>query len=326
MDIIGTTRKYAFYLAAWLTALLPALILSGCDSALPEVYQGYAEGDFVYISPETAGRLVALEVKKGEQVEAGQALARLDSDSQHKQVAVEESHLQAELATLADLRKGQRRPELNSADARIAQARQDAKIAASKLERYKKIRARDYLSEFELQQAQAESRQKQARVSELISQRESSALPSRQDQILAQQARVDAAREALEQRQIDLNKRTLVAAAPAVVYDVISHPGEVITPGQPVLSLLPQDALKIRFFVPARRLNSVAVGQKVSLLPDGLSAPLAAEVNFISPKAEYAPPVIYSRQQRERLMFMVEAVPLVPSPALKPGLPVEVKP
>ena len=306
-------------------ALLLMLALIGCDSPAPALFQGYVEGDFVYVSSENSGRLVSLLVRRGDRVVEGQKLALLDYDRQLRQLAIEDGNLKAEQARLSDLSKGQRQEELNIVSARIAQAQQEANIAASRVARYQKIRPQGYVSDFEFRQAQAESRQKKARVGELMSQLESNRLPSRPDQLLAQQARVEAAREALLQSQNELDKRSLISGVSAIVYDVILHAGEVVTPGQPVISLLPQNALKVRFFVPDGRLAGLAQGQKISLLPAGAERPVAAEIDFISPKAEYAPPVIYSKERRDRLVFMVEARPTGPAHALKPGQPVEVQ-
>ena len=325
MNIWRTLQKDDLRTGRIVTALLLAVGLSGCDNISRPTYQGYVEGDFVYISSETSGRLVTLLVKRGEQVTEGQKLALLDYDSQLRQLAIEDGNLKSEQAKLNDLNKGQRREELDVVQARIAQAKQEAKIAASKLARYKKIKPQGYISDFEFQQAEAESRQKHEHVNELLSQLESNKLPSRPDQLLAQQARVNAAREALSQRQIELDKRTLASASSAVVYDTIAHEGEIITPGQPVVSLLPRDAIKIRFFIPNSQLHKIAPGKKIRIWLDGINTPVAAHVNFISPKAEYTPPVIYSKEQRERMVFMIEAVPDAYTEVLKPGQPVEVQ-
>jgi HlyD family secretion protein len=94
--------------------------------------------------------------------------------------------------------------------------------------------------------------------------------------------------------------------------------------GQPVVSLLPPENLKARFFVPEPRLGAVKIGQPVELRCDGCGAPIAVRVDYVAPRAEYTPPVIYSRENRGKLVFLVEARPAQPHAALRPGLPVEV--
>ena len=102
--------------------------------------------------------------------------------------------------------------------------------------------------------------------------------------------------------------------------------GEWVNTNQPVVSLLPPQNIKARFFVPERELGALRLGQKLALSCDGCAAPIPAAVTFISPQAEYTPPVIYSQQERAKLVFLVEARP-APEDAerLHPGQPLEVR-
>jgi len=109
------------------------------------------------------------------------------------------------------------------------------------------------------------------------------------------------------------------------VVDTLFARGEWVPAGAPVVSLLPPANVKVRFFVPEPRLGSVTVGQKVALACDGCAAPIAGTVSFIAPQAEYTPPVIYSKDSRAKLVFLVEARP-APEDAVKlhPGQPIDV--
>lgn len=325
METWRSDFKFTFSISRLLFSLIIAITLSSCDNAPTARYQGYVEGDFTYISSETSGKIVNILVKRGDQVTGGQKLAVLDDQQQLKQIEIDHNNYTAEVATLQDLGKGQRPQELQVVDAQISQAKNDEQIAASKLKRYEKIKAQGYVSDFEFLQTQAEYKQKRDRVKELLSQLDSHKLPSRDDQIMAQKARVESTRKQLEKSEVELNKRTLYSIDPAMVYDVMYHPGEVVSPGQPLLSLLPQDAIKVRFFIPHKQLHKFALGQKIKVWIDGINQPVPAEIRFISPKAEYTPPVIYSKDQRERMVFMVEAVPLSEIQNLKLGQPVEVE-
>ncbi len=81
--------------------------------------------------------------------------------------------------------------------------------------------------------------------------------------------------------------------------------------------------MKIRFYVPETRLAALRVGDAVSVRCDGCGNAIPAKIRFIAPQAEYTPPVIYSRENRAKLVYLVEAWPDAPNPALHPGLPVE---
>jgi HlyD family secretion protein len=109
------------------------------------------------------------------------------------------------------------------------------------------------------------------------------------------------------------------------VEDRLRRPGEWVEAGGVVLSLLPPENVKVRFFVPEPLLGAMRVGQRVGLRCDGCPDDLSGTVRFIAPEAEYTPPVLYSVESRAKLVFMVEAWP-DPGTALHPGQPVDVDP
>jgi len=132
------------------------------------------------------------------------------------------------------------------------------------------------------------------------------------------------ARATLAQAEWKLSQMTGTAPADATVIDTLYRPGEVAAAGQPIVQLLPPGNIKLRFYVPETVVPQVAVGQKVIVTCDGCGAPIAGTVRFISPRAEFTPPVIYSREQRARLVFMVEARPSAPNDVLRVGQPIDV--
>ena len=109
--------------------------------------------------------------------------------------------------------------------------------------------------------------------------------------------------------------------------DTFFRVGEWVQAGQPVLALLPPGNVKARFFVPEGVVGRLQMGAAVNIVCDGCAAPIPAKISFISSRAEYTPPVIYSNAQRAKLVFMVEARPSAADGArLKPGQPVDVLP
>jgi HlyD family secretion protein len=110
------------------------------------------------------------------------------------------------------------------------------------------------------------------------------------------------------------------------VQDTFYSEGEWVPAGSPVVSLLPPGNIKIRFFVPEPVLGRVTVGQMVSAACDGCGKPIAAKISYISRQAEYTPPLIYSREQNPKLVFLVEAWPDIKDAVrLHPGQPMEIK-
>ena len=136
-------------------------------------------------------------------------------------------------------------------------------------------------------------------------------------------SRVAQAQAGLQATQARLSDLAPMAPANGRVEEVFFQKGEWAVANQPVLSLLPDDRIKLRFFVPEQSLSAYRPGSSVRFTCDGCAANLSATITFVSPRPEFTPPVIYSREARDRLVYMVEARPAV---RLNPGQPVDVTP
>jgi HlyD family secretion protein len=141
----------------------------------------------------------------------------------------------------------------------------------------------------------------------------------------------DAAQSVLRNTQALLNsaetrlaRRRIVSPVTGTVQQVYYRPGEVVSAARPIVSLLPPSNLKVRFFVPETALSQVAYGDIVNVHCDGCAADLKARVSFISGSAEFTPPVIYSLDERSKLVFLIEALPDDPD-KLRVGQPIDVK-
>lgn len=133
-----------------------------------------------------------------------------------------------------------------------------------------------------------------------------------------------AAASALTQAKWRLARREGHAPTDAVVQDVMFREGESAAPNQPVVSLLPPQNIKVRFFVPEAELTRIAEGDKVQLTCSGCVEGLTGTIRFVSTEAEFTPPVIYSDQSKEKLVYMAEATPDEKPEELHPGQPVTV--
>jgi HlyD family secretion protein len=145
------------------------------------------------------------------------------------------------------------------------------------------------------------------------------------DVVSAAQATVAAQKAASEKAQWAFDQKQQFAPANAAVHDTLYRQGEFVAAGNPVVSLLPPENLKVRFFVPQEKLPQIKTGETVSVHCDGAAKDFIATVNYISTKAEYTPPVIYSRETRASLVYMIEAK-ISPADAadVRPGQPVDV--
>jgi HlyD family secretion protein len=107
------------------------------------------------------------------------------------------------------------------------------------------------------------------------------------------------------------------------VQQVYYRPGELVPVGRPIVALLPPGNLKVRFYVPEAVLPRLAYGDIVTVHCDGCAADITARISFIASASEFTPPVIYSREERSKLVFLIEALPNRPE-ALRVGQPIDV--
>src|SRR5437660_3322650 len=241
-------------------ALILLLLLGSCSDPPKNRFQGYVEGEFVYVASPLAGTLESLQVRRGDQVKAGDPLFALDETPEkaaREQIEAALVHSEAEYA------------------------RQDklfhTGVAATQdLDRARSTRDQD--------------------------------------------------KRRLTQTDWSFLQKRRSAPQAGLVYDTLYRQGEWVAAGKPVVVLLPPQNIKVRAFVPETRVGSIHYGDEVRVAADGVRDPFVGKVSYISPRAEYTPPVIYSRESRAKLVFMVESVfdPQVAA-NLHPGQPVDVQ-
>jgi multidrug efflux pump subunit AcrA (membrane-fusion protein) len=139
------------------------------------------------------------------------------------------------------------------------------------------------------------------------------------------EADADAARQALAQADWRLAQRSVEAPQAGRINDTYYVVGDFVPAGSPVVAILPEANVKIRFYVPEPSLGRVRPGQTVTFACDGCGAPMNATISFIADRAEYTPPVLYSRENRAKLVYLVEARPSAEvATRLNAGQPVDV--
>ena len=146
---------------------------------------------------------------------------------------------------------------------------------------------------------------------------------SRKNQIEAQEYQVKAMESKLMQATWQLDQKTLIAPMDAFVFDTYYTVGEFVDATRPVVSLLVPENIRVEFFVPAIVVPSLHLGQKIKILSEDHLSTYYAKISYISSLAEYVPPVVYSRDNLDKLVFKIKAIPQKPM-SLKPGQPVEV--
>lgn len=307
-------------------AALAALLLAACARRESSAYQGYLEGEFVYVAAPLAGQLEQLAVTRGARVEAGAPLFALEQGAELSAMREAAERLRSAQARLADLRKGSRPSELAALGARLAQARATEELSALELQRATQLHRTTVLSDGDFDRVRLAHEAASKQVAEAAAQLDTAQLGARADTIAAAEAEAGAAQAALDRAGWNVAQKNRAAPVAALVYDTLYRAGEFVAAGQPVVALLPPANLKVRFFVPEAGLAALKAGQPVQVAITG-QPPLTARISYLSPKPEFTPPVLYNRENRAKLVFMVEAV-FDPAAArdLHPGQPVDVTP
>ncbi|MEI6642580.1 MAG: HlyD family efflux transporter periplasmic adaptor subunit [Novosphingobium sp.] len=294
-------------------------------SAAPDPWLGYVEGEALYVAAPVSGTLASRPVERGGHVSAGAPLFALDprtADAGAAQAAAQVAGAEASLSDLGAARE--RAPEIDVARAAEASARAQLVRAEADYRRFSDLAAKGFASRTQLDAARAARDSAAASVRQAQAQQRAGALSvGRSAQQAAAAAQVSGARAALAAEARRRQEIAPVAPAAGQIEQTYFNPGEWVPANQPVVSIIPDDKRKIRFFVPQDKVAGLHPGMAVRFSCDGCGAARAATIRYIAPRAEYTPPVIYSEHARAKLVFMVEAALAADKP-LPLGLPVAV--
>jgi HlyD family secretion protein len=301
-----------------------ALALAGCNQPESPTLQGWVEADLIFIGPDEAGRIETLSVREGDSVKLEAPLFILDADLQVSDLKAAVASVAEARARLARLEAAQqRKEEIAVLEAQERRAEAALALSTSELERQRTLAQRGIASKAALDTATANFDRDRAALEEIRRQIQVARLAAREEDIAAAREALRAAEARRAAAETRLARRRVASPAAGVVQQVYFRPGEVVPAGRPVLALLPPGNIKIRFFVPEPTLPRVALGDRVAVTCDGCPDNLAARIDFIARTAEFTPPVIYSREERAKLVFLVEARPDQPE-VLRVGQPVSV--
>lgn len=263
-----------------------ALFAAACSREPSNVMQGYGEADYIYLASQESGVLGELYVREGDVVEAGARVFTLDPE--RLSLNAQSANAQAAAASSA-----------------IRTAQAQANLAQANYARGLELFNRGFYPRARLDSDRAARDTANAQLAQ--ARREASAV---------------SASSGLARRRVS----DLDGAAPSAgtIEQIYLRPGEIVTAGQPIAALLAPENMKVRFFAPEPLLSQLNVGERVMVSCDGCDAPQAATISFIAQEPQFTPPVIYSLDQREKLVFLVEARLDTAGP-IRPGMPVDVR-
>ena len=325
MRITSKIMKQSFTKPLLLLLSLTCLIITGCKEEQQNYFQGYIEGEYLHVSSPIGGQLETLSVSRGMIVTTNDPLFTLDQTLETATVAEAEQGLRRAENSLANITKGLRPSEIQAIEAKLEQAKATYNLAQIEYKRRHQLLEQKVIAKEVLDRTRTEMERSTAAVAQLNAELETAQLGARPDEVKTARAEIEAARQRLTQARWSLDQKKQTAPQNGRVFDTFYVEGEFIPAAHPVVSILPPDNIKIRFFIPENRIASLSMGQKVFVQVDGAGKIYQASISYISPQAEYTPPVIYSRESRSKLVFIIEAaLTTADAAALHPGQPADV--
>jgi HlyD family secretion protein len=292
---------------------LASLCAFGWLAALPfcsagdEAAVGYVEGEYVAVAPIDVARVETLSVRRGDALKAGDPIAQLEWADAKIALRNSEAALAQAEADLANIMYGRRPEEIAALDASLKAAQVTADDAQRTFLRRQNLLERGYASQADYDAAKTAYDVAVARARELSANLEVAKLPARADEIASAKARIEQAQAARDTAKWRLDQRALIAPSAGYVSDIVRRVGDVAGPQAPVVSFLPDGAVKLKVYVPEARLAGLGLGQKLAVRCDGCEAGLSAEITYIAREPEFTPPVIYSLESRQTLVYLIEA-------------------
>jgi HlyD family secretion protein len=303
------------------------LALAGCQAAKaaappgPEAFQGVIEHEDRSVGFEVGGRILAVDVERGERVKAGAVIAKLDDSLERPMRDMRVAELHAAEAQLALLKAGTRVEELRSSEAEIASVRAQEDIARKNLDRNQTLYERGSIPLSQVDDLRANVDSTLERKRALEERLKALRRGPRGEEISAALARVEGAHAALAAQEARLARFTLTALLDGDVVDVHVNPGEMVAPNALALTVADLSHPYVDIFVPLSRSREARVGQSASVRVDGSQAALSGKVEHVFPKTEFTPRYLFSEGERENLVLRVRVRIDDPKHSIHAGVP-----
>jgi HlyD family secretion protein len=308
---------------SWLCSFAVFAWLASCSGSAELGLTGYVEGEYVWVAPVFSARIESVLVRRGDRAEKATVLAELEKQDAKLDLLQAEARLAEARSQYANMSKGLRQDEISAMEASLSAAKAQLREAQLAFDRTRNLYSQRITSKASYDQAEAARATAEAKVKEIADRLNIARAGARPDELKAQahkiielSAIVDAARWRLEQRQV-------TAPSNGEVSDILLNPGEIAGPTAPIFSFLPEGAIKLTLFAAEAERAVLTPGTKLAISCDGCPQGLTATVSYIAREPEFTPPVIYSVDRRQKLMYRIEARPDQSNSVLQPGLIVD---
>ena len=307
---------------------LPLLLaLGACGRRGPFVRaSGVVEMDEIDVASFEGGRVARLTVDEGDTVRAGETLAVLRRGELAAQVQAQLAQAERAVAEARVVAIGPRAEEIRAARADLASAEAQLDLAEKQLARMQALAQSQSVAQADVDRARAD---RDAALAKRDGARERLHLlesGSRPEDIIASRRAADAARAQLAALESRLGEMFLIAPSKGVVMLRNFDPGELVQPGQPVVTLGNPERLWVRVYVAAPEIGRVRIGAHADVFAEGFARhTFPGRIVMVATKAEFTPRAALTEEERANLVFAVKVEMDPAGGALKPGLPVEVQ-
>ena len=286
---------------------------------------GNVEAHESVVGFRTQGRIVALPVEEGQQVNSGELIARLDDADYQQQVRIDEAMLHTRGRELELAVAGNRPQDIRAAEQTVADAKADLELKRADLARYSKLYKRDAISAQNYDQA--ETAYKRARATYERAEQNLSEVRegTRKEQLAVSRATLRTAQQDLELSKVRLDFTVLHAPVTGVITVRQAELGEYVVPGTPVVTIADLDHLWVRAYVSETDLGRVRWGQAATVRTDTYPGKsYKGTVAFISSDAEFTPKTVQTNKERVALVYRIKVDVENPNHELKPGMPADI--
>lgn len=303
--------------------IIITLFMISCSSDHHEEFQGYIEVDNIYIASPYSGLLEHLAVHRGQEVKKGQLLFQLDKNPEILLLKEYEASIAQAEHTLKDLENPKRPPEIAAIEAQIEQIQANKKLADIRLHRQEQLFVKGAVNQDTVDEAKARFQDLLAQEIQFEANLKLAKLGSRDEQIAAQKEQIKSLKERANQAIWQIKQKQRESPFDGIIFDTYYRQGEFVGTAQSIVSLLTPENVYIEFFVPYETLTYLKLGQIIHFHTGEKLKSKEATISYISPEAEYMPPLIYSRENNDKLIFRIQAK-FSEFNQYKPGQPVTV--
>jgi HlyD family secretion protein len=288
---------------------------------------GTVEATEAQLGFPAAGLMQEVIVREGDAVAAGDELARLDRVETLARSAQAAAQVEAARAALTELERGNRGEEVAQADAAHAAATERLADAQRDLDRAQALHKAGAISDEAVDKAQLAldvATSQAAQTEEQLKLMRTGARRERIDAARAQLAAAEAGRDAIDAA---LDRMTIRAPFAGVVTVRHREPGEIVSAGSPVLTVMNRDDRWVRVYVPETHVGAVRLGLPAAITSDSYrDRTYAGSVVYIASEAEFTPKTVQTSEERVKLVYAVKVrIANDGGYDLKPGMPVDVR-